>query len=43
MIALTSYSSLNIVKIKIAAKVPIIEVGFFGLNGMQVRIEIIKK
>jgi len=43
MIALTSYSSLNIVKIRIAAKVPIILVGFLGLNGMQVRIEMMRK
>jgi len=31
------------VKIRIAANVPIIEVGFLGENGIQVRIEMIRK
>jgi len=31
------------VKIRIAAKVPIIEVGFLGENGRQVSIEIMRK
>ncbi len=40
---LTSYSSLNIVKISTIAKVPIMDVGDFGEKKKQVRIDIIKK
>ena len=40
---LTSYSSLNIVKISTIAKVPIMDVGDFGEKKKQVRIDMIKK
>ena len=40
---LTSYSSLNIVKIKTIEKVPIIDVGDLGEKKKQVKIEITRK